>query len=103
MSSDLDLPPLEIIAIYLNRCKIEGMFLVLKHLLGAFSYRFWSKAMPQRGATTEPTVTPDTKEKLRQSVEACERYVNLAAIALALIQYLALKRPAEIWKNTPAG
>ena len=37
MSSDLDLTATQIITLYSYRCKIEVMFLALKHLIGAFS------------------------------------------------------------------
>jgi hypothetical protein len=37
--------------------------------------------------------------KCDQAIEAIERFVNLGAIALGLLQYLALTRPVRIWQS----
>ncbi|MCP4161319.1 MAG: transposase, partial [Deltaproteobacteria bacterium] len=47
MCSDLNLSPKDIIMIYSYRSKAEVMFLFLKHLIGGFCYRFWTKSMPK--------------------------------------------------------
>jgi len=101
VSSDLSLPPADIIRIYLYRAKIETTFLFLKHLLGGFHYRFWTKAMPKwsRKASPETYSLPSDTKKLAATVLAIERHVNLAAISLGLLQYLALTRPAQIWRH----
>jgi hypothetical protein len=101
MSSDLDLAATEIITIYLYRAKIETMFLFLKHLLGAFCYRFWTKALPKqrRKQGLETVIDSEKQRKLNQTLGAIERHVNLAAIALGLLQYLAISRADQIWKS----
>jgi hypothetical protein len=69
------------------------MFFALKHWLGGFSYRFWSKAFPKlkRGQALDVTMCPpETRQKLAQTLDTIERFVNLAGIALGLLQYLAL-------------
>ena len=102
MCSDLMLNPTEIITIYSYRWKIEVMFFALKHWLGGFSDHFWSKAFPKlkRGQTLDVTMcSPETREKLAQTLDTIERFVNLAGIALGLLQYLALTHGAQIWAS----
>jgi hypothetical protein len=43
MSNDLNLEPLVAISLYCARVRVETMFAMLKGLLGAFAYRFWSR------------------------------------------------------------
>ncbi len=47
MCSDLNQDPLSAIRLYCMRVRVEIMFDMLKNVLGAFSYRFWSKGMPK--------------------------------------------------------
>lgn len=102
MCSDVDLPAQDIITLYCCRSRIEGMFLSLKHLLGGFRYRFWSKVFPElkRGKKLDLSQLsiPDIR-RIRRTVEAIERYVNLGGIALGLLQYFALTRAPEVWKG----
>lgn len=102
MSSDIDLPATQIITIYSYRQKIEVMFFSLKHLLGAFCYHFWTKSLPKMGANKAfdySSLTQSAQEKCNQAIEAIERFVNLGAIALGLLQYLALTMPTQIWQS----
>lgn len=102
MSSDLCLSAATIITIYSYRAKIEVMFLVLKHLLGAFCYHFWSKALPKLKRDKKhdySTLSDRQQQKVRQTYEAIERFVNVAAIALGILQYLSLTVPSSIWQD----
>lgn len=102
MSSDLDLPATQIITIYSYRCKIEVMFLALKHLIGAFCYHFWTKSLPKMRRNKPldySSLSQSQIMKCDQAIEAIERFVNLGAIALGLLQYLALTKPTRIWQN----
>lgn len=102
MCSDLSLCPTHIITIYSYRCKIEVMFLMLKHLIGGFCYHFWTKAFPKlkRGETLdEATLSPAERHRFDRTVEAIERFVNVAGIALGMLQYLAFTYAAEIWQH----
>lgn len=102
MCSDLKLNPTEIISIYSYRWKIEIMFFALKHWLGGFGYHFWTRAFPKlkRGQTLDVTTcSPETRQQLAQTLETIERFVNLAAIALGLLQYLALTQGTQIWQS----
>jgi hypothetical protein len=100
MCSDLNLSPIDIITIYSHRCKIEVMFLFLKHLIGGFCYRFWTKSWPKlkrKKKSDLPVLSESGLEKATQVVTAIERFVNIAGITLGLLQYLALTHAAEIW------
>ena len=44
-------------------------------------------------------VRPETQQQLAQTLDAIERFVNLAAMALGLLQYLALTQGAQIWNS----
>jgi hypothetical protein len=46
MCSDLGQDPLIALQLYCIRTRIETMFDMLKNLIGAFNYRFWSKQLP---------------------------------------------------------
>jgi hypothetical protein len=102
MCSDLSLCPTQIITIYAYRCKIEVMFLMLKHLIGGLCYHFWTKAFPRlkRGERLdEATLSPAERHRFDRTVEAIERFVNMAAIALGILQYLSLTCATEIWQQ----
>ena len=102
MSSDLELAADQIITIYSYRFKIEVMFLVLKHLMGAFRYHFWTKSLPKIARYKSHDyvkLTPSQRKACDLAIEATERFVNLGAIALGLLQYLALTKPARIWRS----
>ncbi|MCK5230162.1 MAG: hypothetical protein KAR13_07850, partial [Desulfobulbaceae bacterium] len=102
MCSDLQLSPIEIITIYSYRSKIEVMFLFLKHILGGFCYHFWTKACPKlkRGEKIDySNLSEEALNKLNITIEAIERFVNLAGIALGIFQYLSLNYASQIWKK----
>jgi hypothetical protein len=102
MCSDLTLRPELIIQIYCCRWSIEVMFMALKHLIGGFCYRFWTKHFPklERGQTLASVQLSEVQiVKCFQTVCAIERFVNLAGVALGLLQYLSLTKPADIWSH----
>lgn len=47
MSSDMDLSAIQAIELYCVRTRIETLFSVLKNLVRAFSYRFWTRSLPK--------------------------------------------------------
>jgi hypothetical protein len=102
MSSDLHLQPTEIITIYSYRSKIEVMFLFLKHLIGGFCYHFWTKAFPKLKRGKKPDLSilskPDL-EKVDRTVKAIECFINLAGIAMGLLQYLSLTQAQAMWNS----
>lgn len=104
MCSNLKQDPLLAIGLYCARTRIEIMFDMLKNLIGAFSYRFWSKLMPRH--SRQPKKNKDLKEpspknidKVRLCWNAYERFTMLAAISLGILQLIALKFPGVIWQE----
>lgn len=105
LSSDLSLTGAEVIEAYGWRFKIEVSFRTILHLLGGFSYRFWLKSMER--ATKWPSNLrlnnyPQTiQTQISVKLESFERFINLNAIALGLLQVLALEMPKTIWQYFP--
>lgn len=102
MCTDLGLSAAEIITIYSYRFKIEVMFLAIKHLIGAFCYHFWTKSMPKANKMKQPdysSFSHSRQKKCEKVIVAIERFVNLAAIALGILQYLALTQSDRIWET----
>jgi len=102
MCSDLNQDPKVALELYCARTRIETMFDMLKNLIGAFGYRFWSKEMPKH--SRKPLKNKKLKKPNEQSLrtvrncwEACERFVMLGAVSLGLLQLLALKFQNTVW------
>jgi hypothetical protein len=105
LTSDLNLTGAQVIEAYGWRFKIEVTFRTLVHLLGGFCYRFWLKSMPAAPKWPQNLLLaeddPDFQQQVSRKVEAFERFVNLNAIALGLLQVLALEMPQQIWAGFP--
>lgn len=104
MCSDLDQDPVAALQLYCARVRIETMFDMLKNLIGAFHYRFWSKGLPRHSRKPKKNETLKCPSKKRiASVKRChdayERFVMLGAVALGLLQLIALKHQKTVWKN----
>jgi hypothetical protein len=83
------------------------MFDVLKNLLLAFCYRFWSKHLPRHSRVPKSNETlqgPATShvESVKDRWLACEGFVMLGAIAQGLLQLLAVKFPETVWAHFDA-
>jgi len=95
LSSDLTLTGAQVIEAYGWRFKIELSFRTLVNLLGGFDYRFWLKSMDRISRWPKNLVLADFDDSFQAhvagKVEAFERFVNLNAIALGLLQVLALE------------
>lgn len=98
VSTDLTLDPVLVIEAYAHRFKIERMFRELKQQVGAFSYHFWTKAMPKlekykkKKDKSELSCVgkEEAKTRILKTIEATERFVLCAAIAMGLAQMMAL-------------
>ena len=103
MCSDLTLSAVDIILAYSYRFKIEVSFKVLKHLMGAFFYRFWTSAWPRIGKRTMSDLSSinDTRRKrlIRQTTDAIEAFANLGCIATGILQIVALNFHQTIWRK----
>jgi DDE superfamily endonuclease len=105
LSSDLSLSGAQVIEAYGWRFKIEVSFRSLVQILGGFCYRFWLKSM-ETAARWPKNMTlanyPETfQAQVARKVEAFERFINLNAIALGLLQVLALEMPKTVWRYFP--
>ena len=105
LSSDLSLTGAEVIEAYGWRFKIEVSFRTIIHLLGGFCYRFWLKSMERASKWPQNLRLKDYPETIQTQisvkVESFERFINLNAIALGLLQVLALEMPKTIWQHFP--
>ena len=104
MSNDLNLQPLVAISLYCARVRVETMFAVLKGLLGAFAYRFWSRYIERQSRTPKKNATlkaphEDHLEAVQSTWKACEGFVMLGCIALGFLQLIALRFDAHIWST----
>ena len=106
MSSDLTLSAAQAIELYCARTRIEIMFSVLKHLIGAFKFRFWTKSMPKHSRRPFPNAQLKTpKPEQIGNVQACwqayETFVLCASIALGLLQWISLSMSDTVWSKHP--
>jgi len=105
LSSDVKLTGTQVIEAYGKRFKIEVCFRTFVHLLGGFAYQFWLKAMPKTPQFPPNLCLADyaplVQSQILQKVEAFERFVNLNAIALGVLQILALELPHSVWTHFP--
>lgn len=98
VSTDLTLTSNDIISLYAYRFKIECTFREMKQVIGAFSYRFWSKSMPKlnrylkKGEAHPLQQVTDEKDRqrIKLTFEAIEGYVMCSCIAMGLVQMIAL-------------
>ena len=102
MTNDLSAEPVTIFRLYCFRVRIETMFDMLKNVMYAFNYRFWSKLLPRHSRKPRKNSelkkpSEDIIDTVRGCWEACERFVMLGAIALGILQMLSLKFCDSIW------
>ena len=103
MCTDLGLSPLEIIAGYGYRFKIELAFKQAVHTLGTYAYHFWMKTMKplstRSGDQYLHRTSDDYRRQVRRKLEAYHRYVQIGCIAQGLLQYLALTFHTTVWRS----
>jgi hypothetical protein len=103
MCSDLALLPSDIIRAYSYRFKIEVSFKVLKHLMGAFFYRFWTSAWPRIGTHNESDLSskddPRSRRLIREAADAIEAFMNFGCIATGILQIVSLNFHGTIWRK----
>jgi len=105
LSSDVNLTGVQVIESYGKRFKIEVCFRTFVLLLNGFAYQFWLKLM-DKTPQFPPNLclanyTSTAQHQIQQKVEAFERFVNLNAIVLGILQVLALELPQTVWNNFP--
>ncbi len=103
MCSDLTLSAPDILRAYSFRFKIEVSFKVLKHLVGAFYYRFWTTAWPRIGKRTVSDLSEITDSRrqrlIQEAADAIEAFANFGCIATGILQIIALDFHETIWRK----
>jgi hypothetical protein len=104
MSSDLRFSPTTALELYCVRTRIEIMFDVLKNLLGAFCFRFWTKHLPRHSRRPRANrylkaPLPEHLPRVQACWQAYETFVLCAAIAQGLLQLIALQFGAMVWQH----
>lgn len=104
MCSDLNQDPVAALELYCARVRIETMFDMLKNVMGAFQYRFWTQKLPRH--SRKPKKNKDLKKPKSEDLKkvtccfaAYERFVMLSGIALGLLQLISLKYGDSVWKE----
>jgi len=102
MSSDLTLSPATALTLYCLRTRIETLFDMMKNLLQAFNFRFWTKKLPRhpRRPRANRHLQAPAAPNL-SGVQACwnayETFVLCATIAQGLLQLIALRFSDTVW------
>ncbi len=101
MTNDWELSPSEAIRIYNARFGIELSFKAYVHTIGGFGYHFWMKAMTKikRGTGIQylHKASDEYRSKVREKMHAYHVFINLAAIAQGLLNYLAIAKTEQVW------
>ena len=103
MTTDLTLPPLEVIKLYGLRFKIEVSFKQALHVIGAYAYHFWMGAMkPLRRVSGNQYLHRESdayRAAVRRKIGAYHRHIQLGLIAQGLLQILSATMPKSVWRS----
>lgn len=101
LSSDTSLDPLQVVALYGYRFKIEVGFRQALYTLGSYAYHFWMMEMTpisRRSGNQHLHMKTDRYRALvRRKMLAYHRYVQLGCVAQGLLQHLALNFRTLVW------
>jgi hypothetical protein len=101
LSSDTSLDPLQVVALYGYRFKIEVGFRQALYTLGSYAYHFWMMEMTpisrRSGNQHLHMKTERYRTLVRRKILAYHRYVQLGCVAQGLLQHLALNFRTRVW------
>lgn len=100
MSSDRELSAIQAIELYCVRTRIETLFSVLKNLVSAFAYRFWTRSLPKHSRRPFPNSqlqAPHNANTVKACWQSCEVFVLCGCIAVGLLQFISLHFGPEVW------
>jgi hypothetical protein len=97
-STDISIPPIDIILLYSKRFTIESMFKAMKQDIAAFTNRFWSKYLPKLNRFSKKEdkdrladiKSKHERELIRKALDASEGYVFCGVVATGLLQMISL-------------
>jgi len=103
MTTNVDLPPLDVILLYSYRFKIETGFRQAIYVLGSYAYHFWMKGMTPIASRSKGQDLQDTSSQHQQAVcrklNAYHLHVQVACIAQGLMLHLAHHHAEHVWRQ----
>ncbi len=103
LATDLSLSGLQVIELYGVRFKIEVSFKQAIYTIGIYAYHFWMSAMtprPRRSGNQYLHRKPAAyRDQVRRKIAAYHAHIQLGIIAQGLLQTLALRCTATVWKR----
>ena len=104
MCNDLKIEAVTALRLYCARTRIEIAFDMLKNLIGAFRYRFWSKGLPLHSRKPKKNAklrgpSKNNVEKVKKCWTAIERFSMIGAISLGLLQLVSIKFHKTVWNH----
>lgn len=99
VTTDFSLDAGEIIALYARRWKVEESALRAKHVIGSYSYHFWTKACPKvniyrkKDAPDPLEAVTDKGEQKRiiRTLHATELFLQIGHMAQGILQLMSIK------------